>query len=186
MDKIKELITNSLNYYDSNNEKNSKLFDKAKHYEIIRSESDISHDIIILYDKHKTQIFKSRYEILGVYNIGAMLWTWSWSIPSYHKNEIYLARKILNYGLDIVPQESPFLKSELITSRFKITDEIQLDIHTAIASYLAKKPMIFKLIYDPSFHTDENEKLFEIMNKKHNTSTIYYLYLIDESGFATN
>jgi len=48
------------------------------------------------------------------------------------------------YGTELDSQQN-FLKSELITSRFKINNSIQLDIHASIASYLSKKPMIFKM-----------------------------------------
>lgn len=182
MDKIKELITNSLRYYDLNNEKYSRIFDKASFYSIIRSKNDLSHDVILLYDKNKNKIFKSRYEALGFYSLNAQLWSWAWSIGSYEKNLVYISRKILNYGLDIAPKEDPFLKSELITSRFRITNDIQLDIHAAIASYISKKPIVFKLISDPNLAIENELNIYELIKEQSTTSIIYFLFLLDENG----
>jgi hypothetical protein len=65
-------------------------------------------------------------------------------VPYLSKNSTYTSRKILNYGLDLGPNQE-YLKSELITSRFRITNPIQLDIHTAISSYLSQIPTIFQI-----------------------------------------
>jgi hypothetical protein len=65
---------------------------------------------------------------------------------SKSKNSTYLSRKLLNYGLDIDNEELIQLKSELITSRFKIKNTLQLDIHLALAGYLCKNPIIYKHI----------------------------------------
>ena len=65
------------------------------------------------------------------------------------KNTNYVSRKILEYGLDIDYKDISFLKTELITSKFRITDNIQLELHLALASYLSKNPVIFKYAYNP-------------------------------------
>ena len=178
-DKTKELITQSLNYYDINTEKYSKLYDKFKYYSIITSESDTDHNRIVFYDKNKEIIFKTRYEILGMYNATSNLWIWGWSIPSLQKNELYLSRKILNYGFDVLLNESHFLKSELITSRFRISDTLQLNIHISIASYISKNPMIFRLIYDPDINEKDEKGPFKVLNKLVKNSIAWFLYLLD-------
>lgn len=181
MDRSKELLLNSLNYYDHNTEKYQKIFKKFKYYTFTLSNNDLEHSIIIFYDKNKNQVFKSRFERVGLYNIAASSWTWSWSIARYTKNSIQLAKKVLVYGLDLNVEEVGFLKEELITSRFKISDTIQLEIHAAIASYLTKKPMIFKLINDP-INELEHENMYKILYDVSQTSNIVYLYLLDENG----
>lgn len=181
-DKTKELIIQSLNYYDSNNEKYSKLYDKFKYYSIITSENDTDHNIIIFYDKNNEIIFKSRYEILGMYNASSSLWIWGWSMPSLQKNELYLSRKILNYGFDLLLKESHFLKSELITSRFRISDTIQLTIHTSIASYISKNPMIFKLIFDPEISAKTEKSPYKVLKQLGKNSIAWFLYLLDPEG----
>ena len=42
----------------------------------------------------------------------------------------------------VLNTENLLLKNELVTSRSVITDQIQVEIHCALASYLAKRPMI--------------------------------------------
>lgn len=148
LDKVKELIKLSLSYYDINNEKNAGIYDKFKHFTIEKSNNDTEHGIIKFYDKDNKMIFQSKYEVLGFYDNLSHLWVWGWAIPTLNKNEVYLSRKILNYGLDLSLNDDHFLKSELITSRFIISDPIQLNIHTSIASYLSKTPMIFQLTRD--------------------------------------
>ena len=185
MNKTRDLISNSLKFYDSNNEKNYKIFNKFKFYSIIFTKSDIDHNIINFYDIDKNKIFQSRYEVLGVYNSSINSWIWSWAIPVLSKNMVYTSRKILNYGLDLVPSKDDlFIKSELITSRFKITSDIQLDIHASIASYIAKRAMIYKLIIIPSLLTLESSTsdIYELLNNPTDDYVIYYLFLLDESG----
>ena len=184
MNKTKELVLNSLNYYDANLEKNQKLFKKIFYYSVQLTIKDLEHHTITFYNKKKEIIFKTRYEHLGFYNVRSNSWTWSWSMPRYTKNTTQLARKVLNYGLDLNIDESSFLKEELITSRFKISTDIQLDIHAAIASYLTKKPMIFKLIHDDTIDTAIGDNMYQILEYPYTTSNINFLYLLDEKGMG--
>lgn len=178
MSKTKELIINSLEYYDRNSEKNRRIFQKIKYYSYERSQSDVEHNSIIFYDKNKKEIYRSRYEIIGTYYSTQKLWTWSWSVPNFDKNSVYISRKILNYGLDIPPlKEDLFMKAELITSRFKITNEVQLDIHIAIASYISKKPMIYKIV--ENLGKKFNEPIIPVMEEEKDYK-IYYLFLLDD------
>lgn len=158
------IITDALRYYDNNIEKYNDFYNKIDNVDFKESTNDLEHNIIIFYDKNKKKIFESKYEIIGLYNDFANVWTWAWSIPSNTRNKIQIIKNVLNYGIDLNPDQV-FLKTELITSRFKISNNIQLDIHSAIASYLAKQPLIYKYIYD-----DKNLNIVK---------TIYYLYLLD-------
>ena len=183
MDRVKDLITNSLYYFDSNYEKYNKLYNKFKYQSLEINDNDLEYNKINFYDKNQKKIFKSRYEVLGIYNSVANLWTWGWSVPRLKKNMINTIRKLLNYGLDLPPdQDDQFLKAELITSRFRISNEIQLDIHTAIASYISKKPMVYKLIINPDTVADNESNIQPIEKYPANNATVYYLYLLDEQG----
>lgn len=181
MDNSRDLVLNSLNYYDKNNMNNEKIYKKFNYYTINRSDNDLDHSTIHFFDKNKQLIFKSRYEVIGVYNVEAGFWTWGWAAPSLKKNYIQIVRKLLNYGLDLEPGEDGFfLKAELITSRFQVTNDIQLDIHVAIASYLSKKPMIYKLIRDPELiEQTVSSDLNPLSKKEKGKDTVYYLYLLD-------
>lgn len=181
MSQTKELIINALKYYDMNQEKYGKLFNKCKYYSYIKNNSDLDHNKILFYDEKQEKIFESRYEIIGKYYYSSHIWVWSWAHPNMRKNMIYITKKILNYGIDIAPSEDTnFIKAELVTSRFKIYSDIQLDIHAAIASYISKQPMIFKQIFSPETKTDTEEMIHPLETEPRKFDTISYLYLLDK------
>ena len=177
------LISDSLEYYDANSEKYQDILKRIKYVKFVDVMNDMQHNVIYMYDNNKNLLIKSRYEIIGVYNNKSRTWTWAWSIPRFRKNTTYIARKIVNYGMDLDP-ESRFLKTELITSRFRITNPIQLDIHAAIASYLSKKYIVYKYISYVNFTADING-LVDITNiSKDNIDeySIYYMFLLDKDS----
>lgn len=148
-----DLVIRSLDYYDNNREKFNKFISKVRYLQIQRtSKGDIDRKKLIFYDRDKEKIGISRIEQVGTYYHDPKLWVWSWANPSNEKNVTYLSRKILSYGLDITTDvkdiNNIFLKAELITSRFKINDKIQLDIHIAISSYITKIPFILRYDLD--------------------------------------
>ena len=159
----KELVPLSLEYHDRNMEKQKKLFDTISSYEIERSDKDMERNKIIFYDKDKKKMFSSEYEIIGLYDKNYELWSWAWSIVHLNKNEVFLSRQLLNYGLDLDKTEQ-FLKTELITSRFRIQDPIQLEMHISLCSYLSKKPLTFRCESCGLKYEDKN--------------VIYYLFLL--------
>lgn len=170
------LVTDALEYYDNNCEKYKDQFKQVRYIRFENSQSDLNHGIIMMYDKEKKELFRSRYEILGTYYSQTKTWVWAWAVPIFRKNSTNIVRKILHYGTELDP-EARFLKTELITSRFRISDPIQLDIHTAIASYLSKKPVIYKWI---SYHNTMSSMGEYIDTKPHNTEYISnVLFLLD-------
>lgn len=201
MDNI-TFVTTSLKYFDENNEKYEGILKHAKFVKFIPSENDMSHNVIKFFDKDKMEIYKSRYEIIGLYNTEVNSWTWSWALPNFQKNNTGTARKLLNYGLMLNPtaknQNSnttdssiKYLKTELITSRFRVADLIQLDIHVAIASYMSKNPFVYK--YGIAKYNILSDGSREISNENavdtdgyitlnHNvddTMLVYYMFLLD-------
>lgn len=183
LDKVKELIKISLSYYDKNNEKYSSLYDKFKYYSITPSTNDTEHSIIKFYDKNDDVVYESKYEILSFYDNSNHLWVWGWAIPLLRKNEVYLSRKILNYGLDLSLSEEIFLKSELITSRIIISDPIQISIHSSIASYISKTPMIIQLTRDKTEMSKEGLNIIDkqqLLKKMTPTTISWIIYLLDE------
>lgn len=141
------IISQSLEHYDKINIINKDLLNTIHYIRIIKTET---HNCISFYDKSKNLINTYEYEILGMYNSTGNIWLWAWANALTKKNAIVTAKKILNYGLDL-DRDYLFLKNELITSRFRISNPIQLDMHVAIGLYLSKKNMIFSYrIYDDS------------------------------------
>ena len=190
MDNI-TFVTTSLKYFDENSEKYEGVLKHATYIKYFPAENDMANNIIVFYDKNKNEIFKSRYEIIGLYNSDVNTWTWSWAIPTFKKNNTGIARKLLNYGLMLDPSVK-YLKTELITSRFRVADLVQLDIHVAIASYISKNPFIYKYgMARYNVSTDGNREISDIRKSIDNdgfiivnpniedTLFIYYIFLLD-------
>jgi hypothetical protein len=182
-----DLIKNSLEYYDRNKELYQPFVDKIKYVSFNKSNDEIHHDNIKFYDTKKNEIHVSTYEEIGVYASDHMVWTWAWSIPSLRKNQTYIISKVLDYGIKLPPKDF-FLKTELVTSRFKISTKVQLDIHTSIVSYLAKQPFILSYVFDPSVMNNENSKTYsfrelksmEELKKLPSKSLVYFFYIINQ------
>lgn len=143
-----DLVKNSLEYYDSNREKYESFTDKLKYLYFVKKKNDMDHDVVVFYDKNKKQVYKSRFENIGSYTNQDKTWKWSWSNPKLRKINTYTITKVLNYGIQLNPKDQ-FLKTELITSKFRIDTKIQIEIHVAVSSYLAKKGFIIGYLWEP-------------------------------------
>lgn len=137
-------MTVALEYYDSNTEKYRNFFKTVSTTEIVVAKKDMEHSVIKFYDKNNKKMFESRFEYVGFYQEFSKSWLWAWADPQLLKNNSYLSRKLLYYGLDLDPQiDDVFLKNTLLKSDSPITDIVQLETNTAIASYLTKIPLIY-------------------------------------------
>jgi hypothetical protein len=120
---------------------------------------------------------------------------WGWSSGELNKELILTSRKVLNYALDL-DRENILLKTALITSRYRVSSPIQIDIHLALTSFLSKQPFIFKLDYfgeyspetndtdgmksnTDEFTEDEKKHIFKIL-KKGDPASSYYIVLLDK------
>jgi hypothetical protein len=144
-------ISKVLEQYDENMAKNIHLFKNVMHTKIEYSKSDTELNTIILLDKDGEELRRMKYSIIGMYDKKEKLWVWSWAVSYLKQNEIGIARSVLNYGIDLRQDDGAdsdfmyeFLKPELITSRYKISDPVQLELHVAVASYISKRDIIFK------------------------------------------
>jgi hypothetical protein len=181
MDNI-SLVTTALEYYDTNSEIYNNLFRNAKYFKFIAAETDMEHNVIIYYNDNKEELFRSKYEVIGLYNSATNTWTWAWAIPSFKKNNTNIVRKIWNYG-SVLDPDAKYLKTELITSRFRVADPIQLDIHVSIASYLSKSPLIYKH-YSHTTSIKDDEGYVTINNETSENYTIYYMFLLDHKNIS--
>ena len=178
------LVRNSLEYYDKNQEKIKNKFDKVNYISYEQNVKDLEHDIIIFYDSKLKELFRSRIEKIGIYDKISQVWTWAWAVAHLKKNETNIIRKILMYGTELDPS-SLFLKTELITSRFRISNKTQLDMHCAIASYLSKKPIVYKYTIFSLLKLIDN-KYIDILNpdyskNEENTFEVeYFVFLLDQ------
>jgi len=149
MSKISNLILKSFDYYDKKNEQYKKYLNKNG-----------------VLDGENSQIIfgeeKFKYELLGVFDNQTNVWIWSWMIPLIDNKKSDISKKLLNYGLNIFPsqenQEAIYLKTQLLNSRFLIEDEFQLEIHLALATYLAKDN--FKFLYPIKDYFDRKKEKY--------------------------
>lgn len=169
------VVAKALEYYDANNEIYNKLINKVGFVRYKDGKNDQEKNEIYLFDKDDNLIFKSHYEYLGMYRNIESVWIWSWSIPSFLRKNTDMSRKILNYGLE--QQDNIFLKGELVNSRTKVTNVIQIDIKVALTSYLSKQPMILNIKYPEGA---DYGKIVKNININSETDDVYYfLYILD-------
>lgn len=192
-----EMVRNALEYYDKNSEDFDKFLDKVHYIYFEKYNDEMTRDKVLFYGEDKTLIHKARYESIGSYTPDNELWIWAWSIPYHKKNKTYTIAKILNYGIQLPPTDL-FLKSELTTSRFRITNNVQLEMHAAIASYLAKVPFVIPYIVpshdknidkiqkgniayldDPEYFRFKRLKETDDLTKLPKGTTLEFLYILD-------
>jgi hypothetical protein len=177
------IIDDALEYYDKAQEKYRDNYINVHYISIETTEKDLEHNVMIFYDSNLKELFRSRFERIGIFDIKSNLWIWAWAISKLKKNETNIIRKILFYGTELDP-ETIYLKTELITSRFKITNKTQLDIHCAVASYLSKKNKLFNYRICGSTKIIDN-KYVDIINQDlsmdntGNYDLISYIFLLD-------
>ncbi|AYV77635.1 MAG: hypothetical protein Dasosvirus16_2 [Dasosvirus sp.] len=176
-----EIVKDALEYYDFNNEKYKHLKKKMKYIEKVKkTHNGIEGREYVFYDRNKKEIFRSRVEILAKYYTTLNVWIWGWGLPNIPKSHATIIRKVFLYGTDIHVDErkmdAMMLKNELVTSRFKIVNDIQLDIHCALASYLAKKPFVF--IFKDLLDIEGIARIKGEFYKKE-TNVRYYMFIVD-------
>jgi len=130
-------IINSLAYYDNFNKKNKKMLD------IIDSYIEMDNKIFMFVDKDNKELFKSRVETISIYIRDIKLWQWEWSSVNMEKVFLNIVKKLLKYGIDISETNREHIKSYLITSRFKITNDLELYVLCSLIAYLSKTPYIW-------------------------------------------
>ena len=182
MTSTSSIVTNALEYYDNNNEKYKMLKDKSKYVKIQNKNNDIDHNIIFIYDENKNLIFKSRYELIGMLSNESKIWTWGWAVPYQKKKSINIVKDILLYGINLSPNEDNILKTELITSRFRVANDTQLDIHISLSSYLSKNPLIFEYSPNELNNSLNNYEYTESTNREGLITS--FLFLLDYDNFT--
>lgn len=149
----RNLIKKAYKYYDEQHLKYENLVTKINTWQMSNTELDLQKPRISFFDKNKKLLFKSNWEFMGTYYEEQKLWVWAWADPNTKKNETYLVTKLLKYGCDINVNDSKekFLKMILTNSRFKIENQVSLDVIGYLALYLSKKDWIL--------YTKDNNKL---------------------------
>ena len=141
MNNFSQIVRSALEYYDENTIKFYDQIHSFKYYKINKQIGEIT-----FFDQDKKLIKNTSYEIIGKYIHKQNIWTWGWSIPVLQKNLNKISKKILLYALELESIDNA-LKTEFITSRYQISNPIQMEIHVALASFLSKQPCVFRLDY---------------------------------------
>lgn len=144
------IVPISLIKYDEMTLKYNKDFLKSN-VDFIKNNDPLKRNKIII-KKNSKQVIKGEYEVLGYFDRTHKIWIWGWAIPHLEKCENQLIRNLLNYGLDIDNKIHPtdnsdeikfYLKTQLITSRFRINNFEQIEIFLALSMYLTKQSIIY-------------------------------------------
>ena len=125
------ILKKALINYDKMNLKYKEVLD-SKNYTINQEEN-----IIYFPDLDK----KFKYNILGYFDNDLKIWIWSWAIPNFKYNDLYIVKKLLDYGIKIDSDNKKgksqyFIKSQLTSSRFIINNKNQMDIHLSLVREL--------------------------------------------------
>lgn len=176
-----DIINTSIAYYDSNQEKYKKIKKKIRFVKQRKSEKTKLENLnLVFYDEHMNELFESRVEIIGKYYNTLNTWIWGWALSGINKYLTNTIRKVFLYGTDIDlnnDNANIVLRNELITSRFKIDDIVQLEIHCALSSYLSKNPFIFgwkEINFKPNETTEIKGEYDDF-----ETDVTYYTFILD-------
>lgn len=172
----RRLIRDSFEYYDKHSELYKKFYKKVKYYsDVIVNDGTTTHSEIVFYNEDKEEICRARCEIIGEFNKEHNIWAWAWSLLTIEDPQlINISQKIMQYGITLDTRQL-FLKTELLTPRFLISHPMQLSLHVAISSYIAKKPVIFSIDHGSEKFPQGALRRPKVKNPK---KTIYF-YLLD-------
>jgi hypothetical protein len=181
------IVSAALKYYDTNNEKYYDLKKKmvyARRVLVPATSIELAGYKIVFSDENKNDLFMSRIEIIAAYFNSMNTWVWGWALATIDKAIISTIAKVHTYGINMEVRNdinNAILRNELITSRFSVSNQTQIDIHCAIASYLSKKPFIFVWRDFSSHEADEYVKIkgeFDL-NEDERTDISFYMIIID-------
>ena len=171
MDNFAQLIQDAFEYYDKNMIEND---EKYRTYEYVSYED--TPNTLIFYDKNNNKVNQTTYEIIGQIMYSSGVWIWGWSNSRLDKLHIPTSKRLLEYGLELENiLRSRILKTALITSRIYITSPIQIEMFVALASFLSKRPFVYRL--DDNFKSKRSAEHNYRIPKIKNPSTSYYIIL---------
>jgi hypothetical protein len=143
-------MLNSFKIYDKKNNEYKKLIN--------------DHDIYL--DKEEGLIIfnkinmKFKYELLGIFDNTNLIWIWSWMIPSISFNKMLLSKKVLDYGLNLETKNNDdtiYLKTQFLNSRFKIDNNLQLEINLILSTYIIREDFLFLYPLEYKFNNNKNK-----------------------------
>jgi hypothetical protein len=176
---LKTLITNALQYYDSNMEKYENIFEKL-YYKFKHPENNYAYIKLEFYNDADEFQFETRFEIFGEYFLDKNLWVWSWATSRMKQNMMNVSRQLWLYGSKLT-SKNKFLRVLLTTSRFRLSNIKHIDTHLAISAYLTKTVFLYRLyMYNGKISYSRYGRLNN--NNNPDTRNILFLKLIDHEN----
>jgi hypothetical protein len=141
----KDLIINSLSYYDECFFRTYNLLDGYVFTEKIESDSSDGYGKIIFSKNGKTLEFFYEIIFYCIDNINTLIW--GWSLPYINGKLIQLSKRVLNYGLNMNIDDvlTQYLKFAISNSRIIVPKGKDRDILCGIFLYLTKSLYIYSL-----------------------------------------
>lgn len=141
------ILSIAIEYYDRNNELYENIKNKIAYIEGDAVPGDSKTTSLIFYDSDEKILFRSKFGMIGIVYNTHNIWVWGWAHPDFDYEMVATIKNVLVHGISLNRNTDDYLiiKSELITSRFGISNETQIDIHCAIASYFAHIPFVIKI-----------------------------------------
>lgn len=142
---VEHIIQDGLIKFDQSHEK-LKLLNEYTTEIIANHNDDIRTKIIFRNKITNEKMLETDVEYLAYYYPLYKTWAWAWADSNLSHSEKYLSKQLLLWALDR-SAEYLYIRSNLITSRTILQNEIQIDINIALAIEILKKPYIYKFDY---------------------------------------
>lgn len=135
-----DVVRNAIEFYDDNEYKNASLIKKFKYYAVPQDSNRI-----MFYDKDKQKIYDAPCECIGAFM--EPVWIWAWCMPTLRRVSRLKSQNVLKYALNLSDNNAQenLLRIELVTSRHRVTSNIQVVMHVALTAFLAKEPFVIKI-----------------------------------------
>lgn len=114
------------------------------------------------------------FEILSSYVPSKAMWIWSWHVAGTTQDNIRLAKKIMQYGIN---SNVDLIKLQLTCARIHINDPIQIEILLALSGQIIRNHFIIpSSIIGQNSSTGEHELSYD---KRDSIITNYLIILAD-------
>jgi hypothetical protein len=159
VDTIRNLITDSLEYYDKclirNDTHDMVNFIKSMPY------ADAKKDILLMQNENNTDLLIYDAEIIAIVDFRNKILRHAWGEVTVKNNITQTSRRALMYGLDINDNMNPYatyLKKKLITPYVKVYKTLNIEITISILAYLMKCTNIY--LYTSPKHVPDQPQLY--------------------------
>ena len=151
------IVSLALQFYDKQKHKHAVYYNEEHRVSFVSSTSDIQLPMFNIKRGDKT-VLSGQYNIIGFYFKEERKWVWGWGVNYTKKNDTYMSRNILLYGLDMqlnfkdMDDNATYnrfvldlmVKTDLTSKEIAIEHPAQLEQYLALGLYLTKSDMVYK------------------------------------------